>query len=139
MSVSQSLRKRIFQQARGRCGYCLVDAEYIYALMEIDHIHPQSKGGSDDESNLWLACPRCNGYKQEQTDAVDPLSGDRVSLFNPRFQDWREHFIWGGDDAEIVGLTPIGRATVLALKLNHPDSLKQRQRFVEFGWYPPKD
>lgn len=139
MSISKNLRRRVREQARDRCGYCLVAAEYVYAPMEIDHIRPQALGGGDEEINLWLACPRCNGYKHEQMDAIDPLSNQRVALFNPRFQVWREHFTWGNDKAEIIGITPCGQATILALKLNHPDSLKQRQRFVKFKWYPPED
>ena len=35
------------------------------AHLEIEHIIPLAKGGTDDESNLWLACPICNGHKSE--------------------------------------------------------------------------
>ncbi|WP_260441293.1 HNH endonuclease [Microcystis sp. M31BS1] len=36
-------------------------------MLEIEHIIPKAKGGSDDEYNLWLACRLCNGYKGRQT------------------------------------------------------------------------
>lgn len=54
--------------------------------MEIDHIIPQAEGGSDEEANLWLACPRCNGFKGSQTHAVDPDTQQLTRLFNPRQQ-----------------------------------------------------
>ena len=36
----------------------------------------------------------------------------RVWLFNPRTQTWFEHFHWSTDGLQILGLTPIGHATV---------------------------
>ncbi len=107
--------------------------------MEIDHITPQSEGGSNDESNLWLACPRCNGFKSSQTHGIGPESGQRVHLFNPRQQKWSEHFEWGDDQAEIIGISSCGRATVEALQLNFAPNLELRRQFVKAGWYPPSD
>ena len=31
-------------------------------VLEIDHIKPRSEGGSDDDSNLRVACRPCNRY-----------------------------------------------------------------------------
>lgn len=47
------------------------DGDYCYLchrrtggdLLQVDHIVPQSKGGTDDPWNLALACGRCNGQK----------------------------------------------------------------------------
>jgi 5-methylcytosine-specific restriction endonuclease McrA len=52
------------------------------ARLETEHIIPVAKGGSDDEENLWLACPICNGHKSNKTDAIDPETGNRIPLFN---------------------------------------------------------
>ncbi|MDF5717548.1 MAG: hypothetical protein PUP93_27695 [Rhizonema sp. NSF051] len=44
-------------------------------------------------------------------------------MFNPRIQVWREYFCWANSGTHVVGLTPTGRATVIALRLNkepHP-------------------
>jgi 5-methylcytosine-specific restriction endonuclease McrA len=38
------------------------------ARLEIEHIIPLARGGSDDEGNLWLACPICNGHKSDKID-----------------------------------------------------------------------
>ncbi|WP_226889774.1 HNH endonuclease [Nostoc sp. MG11] len=43
--------------AQNCCGYCLSPQRLVMARLEIEHIIPISKGGSNDESNLWLACP----------------------------------------------------------------------------------
>jgi hypothetical protein len=62
-----------------------------------------------------------------------------VPLFNPRRQVWREHFAWTTEGDRIIGLTTIGRATVIALDLNRPSLVKARQVWVAAGWHPPKD
>jgi hypothetical protein len=110
------------------------------ARLEIEHIIPLSKGGSSDEANLWLACPLCNRYKSDKTTAIDPETGQTVSLFNPRTQAWSNHFRWSEDSLRIIGLTPIGRATVVALHLSDdPDALTVRSYWVLAGWHPPED
>ena len=62
-----------------------------------------------------------------------------VSLFNPRRQAWSEHFAWAEDGAIIVGLTPSGRATELALHLNRLVLVRARQRWISVGWHPPAE
>jgi len=40
----------------------------------------------------------------------------------------------------IIGLTPIGRATVDALHLSDdPDALTVRSYWILAGWHPPRD
>ncbi|MEQ8675940.1 MAG: HNH endonuclease signature motif containing protein [Aggregatilineales bacterium] len=138
MTISESLRKRIIEQAQNRCGYCLVSAQFIYAPMEIDHLIPTAKGGKDTEDNLWLACPRCNNHKSDLLDVVDPVTSITVRLFDPRTQIWSEHFEWSKDDlAKIVGKSAVGRATVDTLKLNSNDNLQFRRLLVSIKHYPP--
>jgi HNH endonuclease len=99
-----------------------------------------SKGGSDDESNLWLACPVCNGHKSDKIQAVDCETGETVALFNPRQQRWADHFQWLPNGIQIEGKTSVGRATVVALHLDiDPDALEVRSYWVQAGWHPPKD
>lgn len=136
VAVEQSVR----QAAQNRCGYCLSPQRLVMARMEIEHIVPISKGGSDEESNLWLACPLCNRHKGSRTTAIDPETGDSVQLFNPRTQSWFDHFAWSKDGLRIIGLTPTGRATVVALHLDDdPDALFVRSFWVEAGWHPPTE
>jgi hypothetical protein len=107
--------------------------------MEIDHLIPLSLGGLTVAENLWLACSLCNDHKGDRIAALDPLTGEIVRLFNPRYQVWREHFAWTAEGDRIVGLTPTGRATVVALNLNRPSLVKSRQAWVSVGGHPPAD
>ncbi len=136
--ISETLREKIRIQAGDQCGYCRSLQKYVLGLLEIEHIIPKAKGGTDDEDNLWLACRLCNGYKGIQTDALDPVTGRRVKLFNPRKQEWSEHFKWSEDGIQVIGSTACGRSTVIALQLNNIVSVTVRQQWVLAGWHPPK-
>jgi hypothetical protein len=111
----------------------------VLGLLEIEHIIPKAEGGSDDEDNLWQSCRLCNGFKGVQTQAFDPETGQRVPLFDPRRQHWSEHFAWSEDGTQIVGKTPCGRATVIALQLNNLIAVMVRRAWVAAGWHPPRD
>jgi len=138
--IPAEVERHVREAARNRCGYCLSPQHLVMARLEIEHIIPISKGGSNDESNLWLSCPICNRYKGDKTTAIDPETGKEVPLFNPRTQVWSEHFRWSEDGLRIVGLTPVGRATVAALHLSDdPDALTVRSYWVLAGWHPPED
>ena len=136
--ISQAVRRKIANLAGHRCGYCLTSQKISGAQMHIEHIKPQSQGGTSAEQNLWLACAWCNSYKSDKTHATDPTTNQLVPLFNPRTQTWSDHFAWGEDNIHIVGLTPIGRATVVALKLNNAYILPARRHWVLAGWHPPR-
>src|SRR5579859_2336432 len=73
---------------------------------------------------------KCNEYKGDTITALDPLTGEITPLFNPRRQQWDEHFAWTPEGNEVVGLTPIGRATVKALNLNRERLVRARRRWV---------
>lgn len=137
--ISRALRERVAVQARRRCGYCLTTEQIVGTPMEIDHIIPESLGGQTEEDNLWLACSLCNDHKGDRIAALDPVSGELVRFFDPRHQVWTEHFAWTGAGERIVGLTPVGRATVIALSLNRASLVKARQAWITVGWHPPED
>lgn len=136
--IPAAVQRRVRAAAKNRCGYCLTRQEYTPWILEIEHIVPKSKGGTDDEENLWLACRSCNAFKGNQTHGRDPFSGRRVRLFNPRTQKWSRHFRWSEDRTKIVGRTACGRATVLAVNLNNPIAVTVRENWVKAGWHPPE-
>lgn len=125
-AVSAELRAFIEQLDEGRCAYCRSPQAMELATFEIDHIAPSSAGGPTEAHNLCLACPSCNRYKAARRYAADPLTGEIVSLFNPREQRWSEHFEWAPGTLEVVGHTPTGRATLTLLRLNRPQFLRLR-------------
>lgn len=137
--MSKALYTRLRQELGLRCGYCRTSSAITGERHTIEHLIPTARGGSSEEENLWISCRRCNGAKGTQVDAIDPESGQRAPLFNPRTQVWKEHFIWSSDGTLIVGLTPDGRATVAALKMNHLDIVKARRLWVSVGWHPPEE
>ena len=132
--------QRVRIVVRQRCGYCLSPQHLVMARLEVEHIIPLAKGGTNDEANLWLACPICNRHKADKVTSVDPETGVAVSLFNPRPQRWTDHFRWSSDGLRVVGLTPVGRATVVALQLSEdPDALLVRSYWVLAGWHPSEE
>lgn len=137
--IPVALRRRVAEQARHRCGYCLTQEVVIGRSMEFDHLLPRSLGGSTTEENLWLACSFCNIYKGNRFLVIDPATGAKVRIFNPRQQDWGQHFAWAEGATRIDGSTAIGRATVAALQLNRPSLVLARRLWVAAGWHPPQD
>jgi len=102
--------------------------------MHIEHIDPS---GGDQPDNLALACANCNQIKGVATSATDPQTQQAVSLFNPRQQNWHEHFEWK-DGISIHGLTPTGRATIERLKMNLDRIVEARRVWVRTGYHPPQ-
>jgi len=54
--IGEALRDKIRTQADNQCGYCRSLQKYVLGVLEIEHIIPKAKGGTDEEENLWLAC-----------------------------------------------------------------------------------
>jgi hypothetical protein len=83
-----------------------------------------------------------NGRRYNFTAGIDPDVQESFPLFNPRQDEWSKHFIWSADGQKIVGITPIGRATIQRLDVNddwHDDASIQRARrlWIRGGWHPP--
>jgi len=108
----------------------------------MEHLLPQSLGGTDKIDNLALACSRCNGRRYNFTTGIDPQSQEELPLFNPRQEQWSTHYVWSVDGLNIIAKTSIGRATCNRLDLNddrHNDGFIVRARalWVRGGWHPP--
>lgn len=61
MTFSTAKRKEIHLKYRGRCAYCGITI--TQKQMQVDHIVPKIRGGTDEDSNLNPACHACNNYK----------------------------------------------------------------------------
>jgi hypothetical protein len=137
-TIPEEIRRHVREVAGNLCGYCLSPQRLVMSKLEIEHIIPVALGGNDDEMNLWLSSGLCNRYKGSQVDWKDPASRERVALFNPRVDTWSDHFEWSRDGALVFGLSPSGRATVEALKLNNEIAVEVRRNWIVAGWHPPK-
>ena len=136
-SIPATLWQLVLEQAGHRCGYCRSSSEITGAGLEIDHLLPEARGGLTVEENLWAACGDCNNAKKARVEAIDPATNASTPLYYPRRQPWEEHFAWSQGGTHINGLTPTGRATVEALRLNRPLLVRARQRWIAAGWHPP--
>ena len=131
------LRDRLLEADNRHCAYCRTTEANTGQPMTVDHILPQAQGGGTTFENLCFACRRCNEFKGSAVSAHDPLTGETVPLFHPRQQTWAEHFLWDESGVLLLGLTAIGRATVVALNMNNPIVIDARRRWVSVGWHPP--
>jgi len=138
-NIPKKIKENVRKLANNRCGYCLARKELVYADLQFDHIEPLSRGGTDAEENFWLACSKCNLAKSNKIDGFDLVTKTCIPLFNPRTQNWHEHFAWSSDGLYIIGKTATGRVTVVEVKLNNDLFLEVRRNWVKAGWHPPED
>lgn len=87
MAVGKSRRFQVFDRDKFRCRYCGRTPDDEITL-EVDHVIPVSKGGSDEIENLVTSCFDCNrGKSNQEIGAVAPESDeDRLR----RLQELRE-------------------------------------------------
>ena len=126
----------VARRAGHRCEYCRAPEAIFNLPFEVEHIIPRSREGGDDESNWALACRSCNLYKSDQIEGRDEVTQKNVRLFHPRRDRWDEHFRVERETGTILGLTPIGRATVAILQMNRGNQLAARRPWMRLGLFP---
>lgn len=131
-SIPEKVRQRVVSRAGSRCEYCRIHSDDLFLSFEIDHIIPVKHGGSNDLDNLALACPHCNQHKG--SDFATILDNEIVRLFNPRTDNWDEHYQVA--NGLIVSHTKIGTASIKIFRFNHPDLVILRQLLIQLGRYP---
>jgi HNH endonuclease len=135
--IPVALRQLVIDRAFGYCEYCRSSGDFALESMEFEHIVPISQGGTTVAENLALACHGCNNYKQSKTQGFDPVSAEIVSLYHPRKMSWRDHFAWSEDTSLSIGLTAIGRVTIILLRLNRVGVVNLRVVLRPIGKHPP--
>ncbi|AEE48541.1 HNH endonuclease [Haliscomenobacter hydrossis] len=136
MGLTKKTKGLVALRANYCCEYCRSQEQFSPSQFSVDHIIPSSKLGGDDLDNLCYACQACNNFKYVDTSTTDPITGQNFTLFNPRQHHWEEHFLWNEDTTELIGITPIGRATIVKLKLNRQGVVNLRKALKSLGLYP---
>ena len=132
--VSGSIKKLVIARAGHRCEYCRVLA-YLSAFdYHIEHIIGLQHGGPNSPNNLAYCCSICNWKKGSNISTILEFGGALIPLFNPRTQNWFDHF--ENQNGYIQPLTPTGEATVKLLELNQQNKVEERYTMEQTGFYP---
>lgn len=67
---SKRTRFEVFKRDSFCCGYC--GGKPPSVVLEVDHIVPRSKGGTNDKENLLTSCKVCNAGKSDIRIKADP-------------------------------------------------------------------
>ena len=125
MALDAATRRQVRQRADDRCEYCHCHQDLLPLItFHVEHIISKQHGGTDDESNLCLACHWCNFHKGPNLATL--VEDELVPLFHPRQQNWDDHFVQR--ENRIVGLTAIGKGTVELFNMNDDDRCMLRAR-----------
>src|SRR5215475_4753314 len=127
--IPNSLRQVVVERANHRCEYCLIHEDDRPESHQVDHVIALKHGGQTIIQNLALACAICNNNKGSDLATIDLTTDELIPLFNPRKQNWSDHF--GFSDAQIVGISAIGDATIRLLRMNDPDRVMLRKALKE--------
>ncbi|WP_271253937.1 HNH endonuclease [Pseudanabaena sp. Chao 1811] len=123
-------------RANHHCEYCHAPELVFNFPFEVEHIIPISKQGTDNADNLALACRSCNLRKGSSTSVISPNSNIEVRLFNPRNDQWHQHFLADPESGIVNGITDIGKVTVEKLMMNSSSQLSARKLWIRLGLFP---
>lgn len=79
MAVSKRLRYEILRRDNHACRYCGATAPE--AKLAVDHVIPQSLGGSDKPTNLVTSCVDCNAGKTSSMPGADTVADVEQETF----------------------------------------------------------
>ena len=97
----------IARRANHHCEYCQAPEVVFNFPFEVEHIIPIYKNGTNDPSNLALSCRSCNLHKGIQISGILADTEKTIRFFNPRIDQWENHFKVNKETGEIIGLTSI--------------------------------
>jgi hypothetical protein len=122
--ITAELRAAVINRAKKRCEYCGIPDTAVLFAHEVDHIVAEQHHGKTTLENLALACFHCNRHKGPNIATIDAMSEEIVRIFNPRIDRWADHFQMR--EAEIVGMSAIGRGTAMLLQFNSSQRMQAR-------------
>jgi hypothetical protein len=132
--MDKALEQLVRFRANDVCEYCRVPQAFDPLAFQFDHIIAVQHAGETVQENLALACYTCNHHKGPNIAGFDQVTRQIIPLFNPRQDQWTEHFAWQGP--ELVGLTACGRVTVHVLAINLDYRVALRRALIHEGAFP---
>ena len=129
-------RETVELRAGRRCEYCRAPQPVTGIRYHLEHVFPESLGGTDEIDNLALACPTCNFYKSNHLLGIDEEGLAGRPLFNPRKDRWQEHFEFDSASLRLKGKTPEASGTINRLRMNQTVQIEARRLWVELEIYP---
>jgi HNH endonuclease len=135
--IPVAIQRAILELSKNYCEYCVLPSNFSTDFFHFEHIIPVVLNGKTELENLARSCGICNNNKRDKIEHIDPLTQQIVRLYNPRQDIWSDHFQWSDDDLYIIGLTPIGRATIALLKLNRINATNLRKLLKMADLHPP--
>ena len=132
-NFSSAIRKFIASRADYRCEYCKKPEIIANFSFHIEHIISQQHGGSDNLDNLAYACSWCNWKKGPNIATILFEKGDLLPLYNPRIDNWINHF--KVENGIIEGHTDIAKGTIKLLEMNTIELIIERKELVSAGLF----
>jgi len=127
-------REFVRNRAGDLCEYCrLPQSAAPYLRFHIEHIVALQHANDNSRSNLALACPDCNRHKGPNIATIFPESDQLIRLFDPRNDNWFQHFYV--QQGRIEGLSVVGKATARLLQMNSEDRVVIRLELIEQGLF----
>lgn len=127
MTISLQKRFEILTRDRFTCRFCGRRAPETE--LEVDHVHPRSRGGTDDQANLVTACRDCNRGKGDRLITLDEPS-DWNSL-EGKFFHILDDDGYVADQGEIVGTVAPGVYVVELFDFLHGGFAERRLVTIE--------
>ena len=135
--VTPYQKEEVLRRSHDACEYCQSQLKFSVQPFSVEHIIPCGHNNRTVLGNLVLACQGCSTYKYSKIEGFDKISKKTVALYNPRRDEWYEHFAWNDDFTEVIGLTPQARATIETLQLNREGLVSSRRILYSVGEHPP--
>ena len=138
-AISKTLRFEVFKRDMFACQHCGRKTPDV--LLDVNHIEPTSKGGTNDLQNLITSCKECNSGKSDRTLAdttVIDMQREQLEELQKRKEQMEMMFQWQKgllnlDDDVISELSSYWSEVVRGYSLNESglNSLRKLKRHFD--------
>lgn len=137
-SISKKTRFEVFKRDSFRCQYCGRSAPDV--VLEVDHVHPVSKGGANDILNLITSCWACNAGKsdrelsdnstlQKQRAQLEELNEKRAQL--EMMIEWRDG-LKALDDQKVAAAIQRWESAIVGWRVNEQGEREFKARVRKY-------